>query len=227
MLKDLNYKVWIPAIILMTALITAIVVTLLLQGRLQQLNVEVSDLKSLLAAERETNNEVKLENEAAQLKNEALSTENKTLKADNESLSAEKEALSEEIKTADAEIETLRQYQLSFDIPYGFEIAIDQRLDPKLIDMIKKHFNAIADGSKNIYRETLANPKNDYLLEIFEARKHTKTEITSIAAYLDAQDRFQNGGFYLTVSFKKDGQINFYDIGVTKKNGKWVVYDYD
>ena len=37
-MKDLNYKVWIPAVILMTALITAIVVTLLLQGRLHQLN---------------------------------------------------------------------------------------------------------------------------------------------------------------------------------------------
>lgn len=227
MMKDLNYKVWIPAVILMTALITAIVITLLLQGRLQQLNGEVSDLKSLIAAERETNNEVKLDNEAAQSKNEALITENKSLKAENESLAAEKEALSAEIKAAESEIETLKQYQLSFDIPYGYEIAIDQRLDPKLIDMIKKHFNAIADGSRNAYLETLASTKNDYLLEIFEARKYTKTDITSIIANYGTADSQLTGGGFITVSFRKDGQINFYDIGVTKKSGKWVVYDYD
>lgn len=226
-MKDLNYKVWIPAVILMTALITAIVVTLLLQGRLHQLNGEVSDLKSLIADERKTTNELKLENEAARSKNEALSAENGALKVEIELLTDEKNALSAETEALKANVEALRQYQLSFDIPYGYEIAIDQRLDPKLIDMIKKHFKAIADGDKDAYKETLADTKNDYLLELFEARKYTKIKITSIIANHGTADSHLTGGGFITVSYKKDGHINFFDIGVTKKGGNWVVYDYD
>lgn len=220
-MEKLNAKVWIPAIVLMTALVTAIVVTLLLQGRLYQLNKDVSDLNKLIAAEKQSKSEALTQNDAAQ-------SENQALRAENDSLITENNALYTENKNLNTDIETLRQYQLSFDVPNGFVIVIDQRLDPKLVEMIEKHFNAMANGNIDAYRDTLANNSNDYLIEIYNNHIYTKTDITSITTDLGTQDsRLQNGGFYITVSFRKDGQINFHDIGVTKNNGRWVVYDYD
>lgn len=200
-------KIWIPAIILMIVLITATVVIIVLWGKVYQLKDEVSHLNNLITVEKQSN-----DNALTDI--EAVKAENDTLRAENDILSAD--------------IEMLRQYQLTFDVPNGFEVAIDQRLEPELVALIKKHFDAIAAGNIDEYQSTLGNPENEYLLGIFESRKNTSVDITSISALVLNAGIIQNGGFFLAVSYKSEGKVTLYaDIGVTKREDKWVICDYD
>lgn len=95
--------------------------------------------------------------------------------------------------------------------------------------MIKKHFSAITTGNLEEYRSTLGYSDSEYLLGFFRERKNTRLEITSISVP-DAmgEGMFVSGGFFVTVAYRQDGHdVLLSHIGVTKKDGKWVIYDYD
>ncbi len=207
-------KFWAFAILLAIILISAIIITVLLLGKINQLNDEATKLHNLIADEGQSHDNALIEIDAAKAENEKLRASNEILRAENETMRTEKDAL--------------RQYQLTYFIPSGFDIAIDQRLDQELVILIKKHFSALAAGNKDEFRVTIGRA-DDYLLGIFERRKNTAYDITSIFVPEETSASvLQNGGFYLFVSFVREGKMNLYDaIGVTKKEGKWVIYDYD
>jgi cell division protein FtsB len=221
-------KVSIPAVILILVLIAAITVLVVFQMKIGQLNNEISDLKKVVAAEAQTNDDAQTEDETAQAENEALRTENKSLKSETASLKADNDALSAENKALNTDIETLKQYQLTLYVPLEYQIAIDQRLETSLIDLIKKHIKAIETGNIDDYRSTLINKDNAYLLGIYTEQKKSDLAVTSISAPdIMGVGPITNGPFFLAVTYKKDGELTIDYIGVTKINKKWVVYDYD
>lgn len=227
-IKLFNTKVSIPAVILILVMIAAIAVLVVFQIKTGQLTDEIADLKKLAADEAQTNDDAQTENETAQAENEALRAENKSLKSEAASLKTDNAALSAENESLSADIEVLKQYQLTYGVPLEYQIAVDQRLETALIDMMKKHIYAIETGNIEDYRSTLINKNNDYLLGIYTERKSSGITVTSISASdIVGAGPVTSGPLFLAVTYKKEGALNIDYIGVTKINKKWVVYDYD
>ena len=203
-------KIWFFAILLILILLASIVVTVALQGKINRLNIKAAELSTLYTAEKQAH--------------ESVLEENKALRAEN----AEYYFLKSENKALRDDIETAKPYQLTVGVPNDYEIAIDQRLDPEIIKLIKAHFAAISAGNQADYLATLGNRSNEVLLWYFDSLKNTDIRVTGITAdELIDESRLQRGGYFLYVSCRQDGQLKMYGIGVTKIDGEWVIYDND
>jgi cell division protein FtsB len=224
----LKVRAAIPAVLLLAVLVAAIAALVVFMLRISQLNDEIAGLHTIIAAEKGTSGDVLSEIEAARSEIESLTGENNNLKADNSTLRAEYDTLSAENETLKADIEKLRPYQLTFYAPNEYDLVVDQRLEPELVNMIKKHFSAVASGNLEVYNSTLKNKNDNYLLTFFESRKNTDISVTAIAAPDSmGAGSIESGPLFLTVTHIKEGVLNVDYIGVTKINKKWVVYDYD
>ncbi len=223
----LKIRAPIPAVLLLTVLVAAIAVLVVFMLRISQLNDEIAGLHTLIDAEKDTSGDALTEIEATRSEIKALTAENNTLKSENGTLRAEYDALGAKNETLKADIEAMRQYQLTFNEPNEYDLVVDQRLEPELVTMIKKHFSAMASGNLEVFNSTLKNKGGDYILDLFESRKNTDISVTSISSSTLGADPIESGPLYLSVTHKKEGMLNVDYIGVTKINNKWVVYDYD
>lgn len=207
-------KLWIPAAILMIVLLTAVVVVIILQIRITQLNNEVSDLNKVIASMNDSNGE--------------SSSEIDVIKAENDGLQKQITSLGTQIDMLKLENEKLTKYQLTINVPNENEAVVDQRLDPALVTLIRLHYKAVTDGSLDAYQSTLIEKDNNFLLSVFESRKHTDFRITAISAPgIFSTGTLSNGPFYLSVTYKNNETLKIDSLGVTKTDGKWVVYYYD
>ncbi len=113
---------------------------------------------------------------------------------------------------------------------------VDSRLDKELVNMIIRHFEALYNGDLDSYKTTLASPEYEYLTsKVKSVKEPAKVKIisTNIEDNSYFEDFNQTGGQFIPVevltSDSETGEVkrDFYNVGVTKQSGDWLVYDYD
>ena len=119
---------------------------------------------------------------------------------------------------------------------------VDSKMPQDLIKMLSKHFEAIYNADIKLFKSTLVMPDYDYLIGFVKKQKEPyklKVIATWHSIGLDVQpDHYDDSGQYVyalilrasdTSEDKNDSitERDFYTVGVTKKSGEWLVYDYD
>lgn len=210
--------------------ITTAAVIFLIMARVSvhRLNDEIAELTALLSGEKQGAETVLSENQRLSDEVDALQGEVQALRAELRTAQDEAEALLIEL----AERVSAEQYRLTFHVPDDRIVAIDQRLEQGLVEVISAHLRAIGAGDEDAFRSTLAQQEDDHLLEIFTRMRNSDADVTAITLY-DPSDEHGNktvtgGNAVIAVSVRRGNEIEDFGslINVAKTGEVWAVTGY-